>query len=138
MTIVTDASTVVAGLIGTGAVGSWARKGMASHRLVASHLVRVEAANVLRRLALAGQITREAAAQAHQDLLSRPVQLVPYAPFADRVLALVPQLTCYDAWHVAVEERLQAPLATLARRLAQSPAANCVFELPPLPEPPGP
>lgn len=90
-----------------------------------------EVANILRRLALANHISWDIARQAHADLVALPVQLLPYAPLADRIFSLGPQLTCYDAWYVAVAERLQVPLATLDRRLARSPGAPCAFELPP-------
>ncbi|GIW19972.1 MAG: hypothetical protein KatS3mg065_0268 [Chloroflexota bacterium] len=81
----------------------------------------VEVANVLRRAELAREISPETAALAHNDLRRLWVDLVPYEPFAARVWELRGNLTAYDAWYVAVAERLGLPLATLDRRLAAAP-----------------
>ncbi len=122
---------VVAGLTDAGPDGVWARHILTTKRLVAPHLMMAEAANILRRLALANQISWEITHQAHNDLVALPVQLLPYAPFFERIFSLGTQLTCYDAWYVAVAERMRGPLATLDRRLARSPGAPCAFALPP-------
>jgi predicted nucleic acid-binding protein len=37
----------------------------------------------------------------------------------------------YDAWYVALAERLDAPLVTLDRRLARTAGVRCEFILPP-------
>ncbi len=86
-----------------------------------------EAANILRRSAVAGTISREQASLAHADLLELRVELFPYAPFAARIWALRDNVTCYDAWYVAVAEALGAPLATLDARLANVPGPGCRF-----------
>jgi len=41
-------------------------------------------------------------------------------------------VTCYDGWYVAIAELLDAPLATLDGRLANSPGPRCRFLLPPV------
>jgi predicted nucleic acid-binding protein len=91
----------------------------------------VEAANILRRAALAGHISDEAASFAHGDLLLLRVELVPYEPLARRVWELRPNVTAYDGWYVALAEALHAPLATLDRRLAESTGPRCTFRTPP-------
>jgi predicted nucleic acid-binding protein len=90
----------------------------------------VEVANILRRAAQVGNISADVAALAHGDLLQLGVALLPYEPFAERVWELRDNLTAYDAWYVAVAERLSAPLATLDDRLAGSPGARCEFATP--------
>ncbi len=56
MTLVIDASMVVAGLTDSSADGRWAESLLTSDSLAAPHLMPVEAANILRRAALAGDI----------------------------------------------------------------------------------
>ena len=128
---VVDSSTVVAALADSGPDGRWAEELLASGHLAAPHLMPVEVANILRRAADAGQISADAAALAHGDLLELRVDLFAYEPFAERVWGLRTNLTAYDAWYVALAEVLDAPLATLDTRLARAPGVRCAFEIPP-------
>lgn len=130
MTLVLDAGAAVAALIDDGPDGRWAERMLAQGGLVAPHLMPVEAANILRRAALAGEITDDVAALAHADLLQLRVELLPYAPVAQRVWQLRGAVTAYDAWYVALAESLDAPLATLDRRLSRAPGPSCSFETP--------
>lgn len=57
------------------------------------------------------------------------MELFPYAPFAARIWDLRDNVTCYDAWYVAVAETLNAPLATLDVRLANAPGPRCRFQV---------
>ena len=132
MTLVVDASMVVAGLTDSGADGRWAEALLAGDSLAAPHLMPVEAANILRRAALAGDISADVASLAHTDLLDLRVEFFPYQPCAGRVWELRENVTCYDGWYVAVAELLDAPLATLDGRLANSPGPRCRILLPPV------
>ena len=127
---VMDASAVVAALVDVEADGAWADARLGEGPLAAPHLMPVEAANILRRAVLAGAIGADTAALAHADLLELPIEFFPYEPFAARVWQLSANLTAYDAWYVALAESLDAPLATLDRRLARAPGSRCRFELP--------
>jgi predicted nucleic acid-binding protein len=69
VTLVVDASMVVAGLTDSGTDGRWAESLLAVDALAAPHLMPVEAVNILRRAALAGDIPADMAALAHSDLL---------------------------------------------------------------------
>ncbi|OBA78725.1 twitching motility protein PilT [Mycobacterium sp. 1164966.3] len=130
MTLVVDSSLVVAALVDTGPVGRWADRLLASDDLAAPHLMPVEAANILRRAAMAGEISADSAALAHADLLALRVGLFAYEPFAERVWELRKNLAAYDAWYVALAELLSAPLATLDPRLANSSGPRCAFAIP--------
>lgn len=125
MTLVVDASLVVAALVDDGPDGRWAEGVLASGELAAPHLMPVEVAKILRRAALAGHVSGDAAALAHADLLALRVDLFPYEPFAARVWELRENLTSYDAWYVALAETLDAPLATLDRRLGRVAGLRC-------------
>lgn len=69
----------------------------------------------------------DVARRAHADLLGLPIDLLGYAPFADRIWALRTKLPSYDAWYVPVAEALEARLATLDRRLVGAPGPRCAF-----------
>jgi len=127
VTLVVDASMVVAALVDSGTDGRWAEALLAGGSLAAPHLLLVEAANILRRSAASGAISAEQASMAHADLLDLRVELFPYAPFAARIWELRENVTCYDAWYVAVAETFNAPLATLDARLASAPGPRCRF-----------
>ena len=130
MTVVIDASTVVAAIVDGGATGRWAEHILARRDLVAPHLMMAEATNALRRAELAREISRDAAALAVRDVVDLPVELYPFEPFAARVWSLRRTITAYDAWYVAIAELLDAPLVTLDVKLSRAPGPTCRFELP--------
>jgi len=88
MTIVVDASVVVAGLASADATGKWAESVLAGEPLAAPHLMPVEAASILHRAELAGEISADAASLAHADLRRLRVEYFPYDPFAERIWEL--------------------------------------------------
>ena len=130
MTLVVDASVVVAALIDSGPSGVWAEGLLASNDVLAPHLLPVEVASTLRTAAMADRISWDAAALAHGDLVEMSVRLFPYDPFADRVWELRHNVTPYDGWYVAVAEAVDAPLASLDVRLSQASGPRCAFALP--------
>ncbi len=127
MTLVVDASVVVAALVDDGEVGRWAEGVLHSGPLVAPHLMPFEVANVLRRAALSGEISDDSAALAHADLLDLNFELLPHHLTAGRAWKLRSNLTMYDAAYVALAELLEAPLATLDERLLRSTGPRCEF-----------
>ncbi|NEM05480.1 PIN domain-containing protein [Geodermatophilus normandii] len=130
MTVVVDASAVVAALVDDGPDGAWAREGLRDEDLAAPPHLYVEVSNVLRRAVLAQRLGRDAAALAHRDLVQLPVTAFPFEPLGDRVWALHPTVTAYDAAYVALAEELDAPLWTLDRRLAGASGPRCRFRVP--------
>lgn len=130
MTLVVDASVVVAALIDGGPIGSWSDGLLAADTLAAPHLMPVETANILRRAVRAGEISADAASLAHAELLQLRVALFAYEPLADRVWELRETVTAYDAWYVALAESLSVPLATLDERLRRAPGPRCEFTFP--------
>jgi predicted nucleic acid-binding protein len=127
MTLVVDASLIVAALVDGGPDGRWAETELAAEDLAAPHLLPVEAANILRRAVRNGDLSDDVGALAHADLLSLRVELFPYEPFAVRVWELRKTVTAYDAWYVALAELLNAPLATLDAKLSRAPGPRCAF-----------
>ena len=132
MTAVVDASVLVAALVDTEIDGRWATAAMSEHRpLVAPELGPAEATNILRRLEASRQISAPEAAAAHRDLLRLDMECHPFAPFAERVWALRANLTCYDAWYVALAETLAVSLLTLDRRIPRAGGTDCEVIVPP-------
>jgi predicted nucleic acid-binding protein len=127
MTIVVDASAVVALLVDGGKAGEWVGATIAEQDLIAPALMEFEVANILRRHELAGLIDATTAAMAHQDLLDLAVEPWPYQPLAARVWQLRHNVTAYDGAYVALAELVEATLVTLDNRLATSPGPTCNF-----------
>lgn len=128
--VVVDASTVVAALLDRGHDGRWAEEVLMTGQLAAPHLLPAEVANIVRRAAMTGKISHDAACLAHADLRALRVELFPYWPFADRVWELQANVTSYDAWYVALAEYLECSLATLDARLSRAPGLKCSILLP--------
>ena len=129
--VVADASLVLASLLYPGAVGTWASTVLVEHTLAAPELMPAEATNALRKAVLARTASQQEAALVLAELQDLRVTYYPFAPFAERVWELHAHVTSYDAWYVALAEHLDAPLATLDRRLANATGARCRFLVPP-------
>ena len=130
MTLVVDASVLVAALIDVSPVGTWAENQVDAGALYAPELALVETTNVLRRLERSGDLSTLEATAAQRDLMRLRLQLVPYSPVASRVWDLRKNITSYDAIYVAVAEVLGLPLATLDKSLARAPGPVCEFLTP--------
>lgn len=130
MTLVVDASTLVAALVDTGENGLWAESLIASESLAAPELAMLESTNILRRLELAHVLAPLESGMAQRDLLRLDIQLFPFQPFAERVWELRLNVTSYDAWYIALAEALDCPLATLDTRMTSATGATCPFKYP--------
>ena len=130
MTVAIDASALVAALVDSESEGDWAEAVVASGALIAPELILVETANALRRLEGSGAISRLEATSAFRDLMGLDLELLPFAPFADRVWELRGILTSYDAWYVAVAEAYECPIATLDLKLSRATGPACRFRVP--------
>lgn len=128
--LVVDAAAMVAALLDSGTAGQWAEQAIAGRTLVAPQLMVVESLNILRRLEQAAEISELEAAAAQRDLHDLPIDLLPIRPFEARIWQLRNNLTCYDAWYVAIAEALDVPLATLDRRLARATGPRCSILVP--------
>ena len=131
MTVVVDASVLVAALVDSGREGVWAESALAEDSLAGPELVLAEVSNILRRLERIRELSRLEANSAQRDLLRLNLDLFPFAPFADRVWALRRNLTSYDAWYVALAEALDCPLVTLDLRLSRASGPVCEIITPP-------
>ncbi len=130
MTIVLDASVLVAALTDSGGEGDWGRGLLRTHELRAPHHLPAEVVSSLRRAALSRLITAYEAEIAHAELLRLTIELFPYEPLAQRVWELRQNVTPYDAWYIALAEALDVPMVTLDQRLAVAPGPRCAFLTP--------
>ena len=130
MSIVVDSSVLVAALVDVGPHGIWAETVLARGSLHAPELARAEATNILRRLERAKLITTPEANGAQDDLMQLDLDLLSFEPFAERIWELRHNVTCYDAWYVAIAEALGLPLATLDKALSKSNGVACEFLTP--------
>ena len=133
MTVVIDASVVVASLIDPGRVGRWAAEVAQGDEVVAPHLLPAEVTSVLRRHVLKGHISAEVGALtiSRLGILASTIEFHPFGPLQSRVWELRNSLTAYDAWYVATAEFLHLPLATLDQRLVRAHGPRCPFLTPP-------
>lgn len=130
LTLVCDASAVAAMLLDSGPDGQWAAQAIGSGQPAAPTLLPFEAANVIRRHEMTGQISPDQAAQAHADLLDLAVELWPYELLASRAWELRHNLSSYDAAYVALAEMTESALLTLDAKLAGAPGLKCQIETP--------
>lgn len=119
--IVLDASAAVELLLERGPVGEWARARVARADSVhAPHLIDLEVAATLLRLARAREITASLGRLALSELMDMPIRRYPATRLLERIWRLRGTLTAYDAAYVALAEALDAPLVTTDRHLAQA------------------
>lgn len=126
--IVLDASAAVELLLNTAAGGRIAARLAGAGTLHSPHLIDVEIAQTLRRLAARGEITMERAALALEHWAKLDIERYAHAPFLHRIWALKENFSAYDAAYVALAEVLQAPLVTGDQRLANAPETRARIE----------
>ena len=91
--------------------------------------VDVEVVCALRRLSRASSALDASMPAALAHLSGFPLRRMPLAPLLKRIWELRDNVTAYDAAYVALAEKLDAPLLTLDRRLANASGTRCSIEL---------
>ena len=89
--------------------------------LHAPHLIDIEVAQALRRLARAGTVTDARAAEALDDLADLRIVRAAHEVLLARIWQLRQNLTAYDAAYVALAEALNVPLLTCDPKLRSAP-----------------
>jgi len=119
--IVVDASALIEVLLNT-ASGSRITERLfdGQETLHAPCLLDVEVAQVLRRYALAGELTATRGLQAIEDLADFPITRYPHDLFLPRIWELRHNTTAYDAAYIVLAEALDAPLLTRDAKLAST------------------
>jgi predicted nucleic acid-binding protein len=117
-------------LLDSGPDGRWATSALTGAELAAPSLIEFEAANIIRRQELAGVISPDQSAQAHQDLRDLTIEEWPYELLAARAWELRQNLTIYDASYVALAELVGSELVTLDTRICRAPGLRCAVSTP--------
>ena len=128
--IVLDASAAVDWLLQTSA-GQLIEKRIYARNesLHAPHLLDVEVAQVLRRLAREAVISSGRAEEAIEDLADLRVTRYPHFVLLSRIWRLRHNLSAYDAAYVALAENLGATLVTRDARLAAASGRAVAVEV---------
>ncbi len=128
--IVLDASAAVDWLLQT-AAGRQVENRIFSRNesLHAPHLLDLEVAQVLRRLARQGVISNRRAEEAVRDLVDLRVNRYAHAVFLPRIWQLRQNLSAYDAAYVVLAEQLGATLVTRDQRLAAAAGHAATVEV---------
>jgi predicted nucleic acid-binding protein len=119
--IVLDASAAVCLLLNSPPPRAAAIAGrLHAEDIHAPHLIDLEILQTLKRAVLGGQLTVQQADTAVADLGLLPLTRYPHYALLDRTWELRDNLSIYDASYVALADFLNAPLLTLAARIARA------------------
>ncbi len=127
--IVVDASAIVAALAGQPTVPGLAVRLTSADGLHAPHLIDLEVAHALGRLARRAIITEGRARDAVLDMAELNITRYPHDAFLERIWDLRHGVTAYDAAYIALAEALEAPLVTCDARLTRSTGHSARVEL---------
>ncbi len=123
--IVIDASVLVDAFIGDVATATR----ISGEELHAPHLIDLEVASALRRLATTGRIDHSAGRRLMAVLADADLHRHSYRELLCPIWELGRNLSSYDAAYVALATALDAPLVTTDTRLAAAPGLTCAVEL---------
>jgi predicted nucleic acid-binding protein len=93
------------------------------------HLLDLEVAQVLRRLARDAQVQSDRADEAVRDLEDLPITRYPHFVLLPRIWQYRHNLSAYDAAYVVLAEALGAALLTRDNRLASAPGHGAKIEV---------
>jgi predicted nucleic acid-binding protein len=128
--IVLDASAAVDWLLQTPAGQRIeARIYSKNETLHAPHLLDLEVAQVLRRLARQELVSARRAEEAMRDLLDLRMTRYSHLVLLPRIWQLRHNFSAYDAAYIVLAEELGAPLVTRDSRLASAPGHAATVEL---------
>ncbi len=128
--IVLDASALLEMLLHTSRSDRLIERTLGSaERLHAPHLLDIEIAHVLRRLAQRKEITAVRAELAFDDLAHFHIERHGHQALLPRIWQLRDTLTAYDGAYVALAEALGSPLRTCDAKLARSGGHGAAIEL---------
>ena len=123
---VLDASVVVDALVVAGRPGDLGRAQLRRlNELQVPAIFTAEVTSALRGLVHRTALDPIRAATALTEILSMKTLSYPFEPFARRVWELRDNMTVYDAWYVALAERLETELVTADKRLADARGPRC-------------
>ena len=123
--IVVDASAFITSAVQNDDDADWASDLIDGQDLHCPALVYAECAHGLRRMERTGDVSGLEAELALLEIMALEKELYPFEPYATRIWELRHNLSCYDAWYVALAETLGCPLVTLDRRMSRAVGVEC-------------
>lgn len=121
-----DSSVYVDALVATGAPGTAARSALRDRTVLeVPAIFSAEAVSALRALVSRAELSPIRAATALEQVRTTRTIQYPFEPFAKRAWELRDNLTVYDAWYVALAERLGTDLVTADDRLVRATGPRC-------------
>lgn len=128
--IVLDASAALEVLLNTSLARQVSQRIFrAGESLHAPHLIDVEVAQVLRRLARRGEIVARRAEEVLADLADLPLTRYPHTMLLPAAWTLCDNATAYDAMYLALSEALGAALVTCDSALGSVPGHRASVEV---------
>lgn len=127
--IVLDASAAVDLLVTRASSPALAERVLDAGDLHAPHLIDVEIAQALRRLAAAGALSDDRATDARSDAALLPIVRYPHLALLERAWELRDRVSTYDGVYLALAELLGAPLVTCDRHLARVRGHDAAVEV---------
>lgn len=125
--IVLDASVVVELLINGTLAGAIRRElAAADEALLVPHLIDIEVASALRRLAVSQRIDSHRSAEFLAALASLPAERYEHTPLLGRIWELRHNFTSYDAAYIALAEATGAALFTCDEKLRHGHRAQVI------------
>jgi predicted nucleic acid-binding protein len=126
--IVVDASAIVDFVADLGA-GELQDRIASDRDLHAPHIIDVEVASALRRLAASGRVSADRAADALRDAFDLPIARYPHRALLERAWELRATVAIADGVYIALAEYLGASLLTCDARLARTTGHEATVEL---------
>ncbi|GAA1703044.1 hypothetical protein GCM10009792_24030 [Microcella alkalica] len=129
--IVVDASVLVALVSGSAEEVGRAAAALEEepHWVVPEHTM-IECVSAMRSMTLRGAMRTGRLADDVQQLVDLHLDVWPTEPLLGRVIALMQNVSAFDAAYLALAEELSAPFVTLDRRLASVPGIRCTVRVP--------
>jgi predicted nucleic acid-binding protein len=125
-----DASVFVDAMVVVGPPGDAARLALPdADVLQVPAIFDAEVTSALRAMVRRKDLGRPRARAALEQLRTVRAIRYPFEPFLDRVWELRDNLMVYDAWYVALAERLDVPFVTADERLGSAPGPTCPVRL---------
>ena len=127
---VLDASILTEALTANTPLGEAARQRLErDRRWDGPAILTAEVLSAVRGLVLGSRLGDEGAEFARARLRRTRLRLHSFAPFERRVWELRENLTVYDAWYVALAERLETTFVTTDSRVADASGPRCPIEV---------
>ncbi len=125
-----DASFVVEALVGADDLGAAALGRLRDeHNPAAPQILKAETVSAIRSMAHRGDISESRARAALDQVRRLAVATYAIEPMMDRIWEMRSSVSVYDAWYVALAERLSVTLVTTDRRLAAANGPRCEIEV---------